>query len=91
MNDYLDSINIKDNSEPYINLIQLLLVLPPSSNNLLPEKYRYLMTDINSPLIEYYPEDFNLIKYQKNKIWDCLPILPLYNDLQVLIKDYNFR
>ena len=37
---------------------QLLCVIPPVSKNLLPEEYHALMTSENSPIIDFYPSDF---------------------------------
>ena len=55
---------------------QLLNVLPPQSNYLIPEKYRFLMTSYNSPIIDLYPIDYRLDMLYKRKYWECIPILP---------------
>ena len=85
--EYIQNLKIKGGdhaSQPYTPVQQLLIVLPPSSNTLLPEKYRHIVTDIESPLIEYYPIDFELIKYHKKKIWECIPNIPDYNDTKLV-------
>ena len=59
---------------------QLLSVLPSQSSYLLPAKYRKLMTDIKSPIINLYPIDYELDMLYKRKYWECIPILP---DLEI--------
>jgi 5'-3' exonuclease len=58
---------------------QLLMVLPTESNHLLPESYKSLQKEINSPLIEYYPTDYLLNSYYKRYYWESTPILPKIN------------
>ena len=55
---------------------QLLMVLPTNSNHLLPINYQRLQTDTKSPILEYYPIDFELNSYYKRYNWECGPILP---------------
>ncbi|RIA92462.1 XRN 5'-3' exonuclease N-terminus-domain-containing protein [Glomus cerebriforme] len=38
---------------------QLMCIIPPVCNYLLPEPFRGLLTDPESPIIEYYPKNFN--------------------------------
>ena len=38
------------------------------------------MTSVNSPIINLYPDSFNLDLLYKNKYWECIPILP---DLEI--------
>ena len=83
-NEYINNLKII-NSDPYTPLQQLLIVLPPSSNSLLPKNYSYIVSDIDSPLIEYYPVDFQLITYHKKKIWECIPNIPDYDDKKLLL------
>jgi 5'-3' exonuclease len=55
---------------------QLLSVLPPQSNFLLPNKYKWLMTSPKSPIIHLYPQDYDLDMLYKRQYWQCIPILP---------------
>jgi 5'-3' exonuclease len=77
---YINEINIKDETKPFSNIKQLLMVLPPSSSNLLPNDYKKLMTDKDSPLYEFYPLDFDVLKYHKRKMWECIPNIPKYDE-----------
>lgn len=55
---------------------QLLSVLPPQSNFLLPQKYKWLMTSPNSSIVHLYPRDYDLDMLYKRQYWQCIPILP---------------
>lgn len=56
--------------------LQLLLVLPPQSINLLPEHLQPIMTDIQHGCIHFYPHDFQVMTYLKHKLWECSPMIP---------------
>lgn len=65
----------KDTMKPS-NIQQLLVVLPPQSIHLIPQKYRFLMTHENSPIIDLYPVGFQLESYYKQRDWEYKPKLP---------------
>lgn len=77
-----DLINIVKNTgffefpttKPYTPYEQLLIVLPPSSKNLLPEKFQVFYNDIK--YAHLFPLGFELDKIHKTKEWQCYPILP---------------
>lgn len=56
--------------------VQLLLVLPPQSINLLPEHLQPIMTDIQHGCIHFYPHEFQVMTYLKHKLWECSPMIP---------------
>ena len=49
-----------DLGHPFLPYEQLLGVLPAASKALLPEAYRSLMVSANSPIIEFYPANFQV-------------------------------
>jgi len=55
---------------------QLLCILPPQSKNIIPDKLHYLMTDIRSKLIHYYPTKTTINVIDKRLRWECHPIMP---------------
>ena len=59
--------------------IQLLIVLPIDSKNLLEEKYQKLMEDEDSGLSHLYPTEYKLHTYLKTHLWECAPLLPTIN------------
>lgn len=58
---------------------QLLCVLPPKSANLIPEPLSELLTDENSPLKKYCPDDFKIDLSGKRKEWEGIVLLPQVN------------
>jgi len=74
----LEKINIVSNKviSPFV---QLLSVLPPTCNHLLPPKYGYLMTSSKSPIIDMYPTSFTTDMLYKESFHKCIPLLPNIN------------
>jgi 5'-3' exonuclease len=92
---YLDfNINkiLKHDNEVYTPFEQLMLVLPPQSSSILPDKIEKFMTSFKSPVIEYYPIDYRLETLNKIFYWQCHPVLPIINDTKIkdIIKNTNF-
>jgi 5'-3' exonuclease len=56
---------------------QLMMILPPQSAQLLPKPYHSFMLSDESPLIHYYPVDFELELYGKRFRWESHPKIPL--------------
>ena len=59
--------------------IQLLIVLPKYSVNLLSKKHQRYMLDIYSGLFHLYPVKYEIQTFIKTQLWECSPILPLIN------------
>lgn len=72
----------------YINIInllciifQLLAVLPAASKDLLPTCYHSLMTDDESIIKEYYPEDFETDLNGKRQPWEAVVLVPFIDEV----------
>lgn len=63
--------------EPLSPCVQLLAVLPPESNYIVPNRYKKLMYDISSPIIDLYPTSISLDTINIELFWQCIPKLPL--------------
>lgn len=60
-------------STPLLPYQQLLFILPKSSLILLPEKLRNSALDPKNGIARYYPLDFNVIPYDKQKDYTWIP------------------
>lgn len=66
------------NNKPFSSVEQLLLVLPKTSNHLLPPKYQYLQQK-ESPIMYLYPDSFNEFTENIKYRWQSIPQLPYLN------------
>ena len=55
---------------------QLLMVLPPQSFSLVSKPLQRLKYDLNYGCIHYYPEEFSITTFLKYYLWECSPIIP---------------
>lgn len=82
------NININDikfeKSTPVTPFIQLLSVLPPSCNHLLPKNYSNLMTSKTSPIIDLYPINITLDMINKHMFHECCTNIPCVNISRII-------
>ncbi len=76
------------NDVPYTPFQQLLLILPPQMNEILPKALRPIMTDPKMGTVHYYPEKFKLDVVDGMKYIYTEAILPEIDD-EVIMKAYD--
>jgi len=84
IDEMLDEINFDEPGEPLKPFEQLMGCLPPSSAHLLPEPYRWLLTETSSPLVDFYPRTFTVDMNGKRWPWEAVVLLPFIDSKRLI-------
>lgn len=70
--------------KPFKPFEQLMAVLPSLSNSHIPSAFRDLMTDPNSPIIDFYPLNFEADLNGKKQDWEAVVKIPFIEENRLL-------
>ncbi|KAK4697008.1 5'-3' exoribonuclease 1, partial [Lecanoromycetidae sp. Uapishka_2] len=70
--------------QPFRPYQQLMGVLPDRSKTIVPKPYHDLMTNPNSPIIDFYPRDFELDMNGKKMEWEAVVKIPFIDESRLL-------
>lgn len=71
--------------QPFRPYQQLMGVLPDRSKIIVPTPYHDLMTNPNSPIIDFYPRDFELDMNGKKMEWEAVVKIPFIDESRLLL------
>ncbi|KAI5296007.1 hypothetical protein KEM52_006096 [Ascosphaera acerosa] len=70
--------------QPFFPFQQLMGVLPDRSKKIVPAAYHDLMTSPDSPIIDFYPRDFELDMNGKKMEWEAVVKIPFIEEDRLL-------
>ena len=70
--------------QPFRPYQQLMGVLPDRSKRIVPASYHDLMTNPESPIIDFYPRDFELDMNGKKMEWEAVVKIPFIDEKRLL-------
>jgi 5'-3' exoribonuclease 2 len=73
-----------EKGKPFRPFEQLMGVLPASSNHAIPEIFHDLMSNPESEIIDFYPEDFHVDLNGKKFAWQGVVLLPFIDEKRLL-------
>ncbi|KAG9314777.1 hypothetical protein JVU11DRAFT_3860 [Chiua virens] len=73
-----------DLGKPFRPFEQLMGVLPSASKDLIPRAYQNLMYDSNSPILDFYPQEFEQDLNGKRQEWEAIVKIPFIDEARLL-------
>lgn len=78
------STQFEKNTKPFNPLEQLMGVFPAASSSHVPKPWAKLMSDPDSEIIDFYPEDFKIDLNGKKFAWQGVALLPFVDERRLI-------
>lgn len=78
------STQFEKNTKPFNPLEQLMGVFPAASGSHVPDPWSTLMSDPESEIIDFYPEDFKIDLNGKKFAWQGVALLPFVDERRLI-------
>lgn len=78
------STQFETNTKPFNPLEQLMGVFPAASSSHVPDPWATLMSDPESTIIDFYPEDFKIDLNGKKFAWQGVALLPFVDEKRLI-------
>ena len=72
-------------TQPFHPMEQLMSVFPAASRKFLPVSWQRLMVDAESPIIDFYPINFEIDLNRKKFAWQGVGLLPFVDESRLLV------
>lgn len=79
-----------DLGKPFLPLQHLMAVLPSKNKHLLPVPFHHLLTDSKSPIIDFYPENFEVDMNGKSNDWEAVVLIPFIHEKRLIEGTFSF-
>ena len=73
-----------DKGKPFLPFEQLLAVLPLASKECIPKPLQWLMMAKESPIIDFYPTEFEQDLNGKQQEWEAVVVIPFIDETRLL-------
>lgn len=87
----IQNINLNfELGKPFLPIQHLMAVLPSANKHLLPAPLQFLLADPKSPIIEFYPEEYEIDMNGKSNHWEALVLIPFIQEKKLIEGTYMF-
>lgn len=76
-----DWADFQSDTKPLLPFEQQMFIMPSASANILPQPYRWLLASSDSPVSEFFPDDFQTDINGKLADWEAVVLIPFIDEV----------